>query len=166
VAGTLKELLDGASEFFTAKPERARQTVSVGCELVGVTEVAVKAGKHTLTVDEPKFAGGGDAGASPVNLVLAALAACEAIMYRCFSERLEIPFESLRVEVEGDIDLRGGLACADVSAGFTDVRVIIHLEGPESAERYEELHRVVGSNCPVLDTLTQPVNVSTELQIG
>jgi uncharacterized OsmC-like protein len=166
MAGTLKELLDGASEFFTAKPEHARQTLKVGCELVGTTEVAVKAGKHTITVDEPKFAGGTDKGQSPTSLVLSALGACEAIMYRCFSERLEIPFDTLRVEVEGDLDLRGGLACGDVSAGFTDVRITIHLEGPEPAERYEELHRTVGANCPVLDTFAQAVSVSTELQLA
>ena len=100
-------------------------------------------------------------------MTLASLVACEAIIYRFYSERFRIPFDELSVQVEGDLDLRGGLDIEDVRARVPGDSPGRASEGKrEPRDRYEALHEVVARNCPVLDSLRNPVRVSTTLRIG
>jgi hypothetical protein len=46
------------------------------------------------------------------------------------------------------------------------VRVTVTVEGPETAERYEELRRSVDAHCPLLDMFTHPVAVERILEVG
>jgi putative redox protein len=47
----------------------------------------VKAGSHTITVDEPENEGGGDMGPSPQELLAAALASCTAVTMEMYAQR-------------------------------------------------------------------------------
>lgn len=62
--------------------------------------VAIAAGHHALTADEPKALGGGDSGASPFGLVLSGLGACTAITLRMYAERKKWPLRGLKVEMK------------------------------------------------------------------
>lgn len=62
--------------------------------------VAIAAGHHALTADEPKALGGGDTGASPFGLVLSGLGACTAITLRMYAERKKWPLRGLKVEMK------------------------------------------------------------------
>lgn len=53
--------------------------------------VAIAAGHHRLTADEPKGLGGGDVGASPFGYVLSGLGACSAITLRMYCEHKAWP---------------------------------------------------------------------------
>jgi putative redox protein len=69
--------------------------------------------------------------------------------------------------VEGDLDVRGVLGLdPHAPAGPTAVRCVVTVEGPEEAERYEELRRSVDTHCPVLDVFTMPLAVERSLEIG
>ncbi len=166
IASKLKDVLEGIVRLYTKRPERGASTLKISGGLVGTTEMSFDVGGHTVTFDEPKPAGGTDLGPTPTKMTLAVLGACEAVIYRYFSELLEIPFDDLSVDVEGDLDFRGGLGWDEVRSGFSEIRMTVHLSGPESPERYQELHRRVGTNCPVLDTIANPVRVETSLEIS
>jgi hypothetical protein len=58
--------------------------------LVGITEVDVRTGAHTFTVDEPPALGGADVAANPVQYALASLGSCQAITYRFWAEQLGV----------------------------------------------------------------------------
>jgi putative redox protein len=62
--------------------------------------VAIAAGHHGLTADEPKAIGGGDRGPSPFALVASGLGACTAITLRMYAERKEWPLTGLTVELK------------------------------------------------------------------
>jgi uncharacterized OsmC-like protein len=133
--------------------------------LVGITEVDVRTGTHTFKVDEPPALGGADVAANPVQYALASLGSCQAITYRFWAEQLGIPFDTLTVRLEGDLDIRGFFGFDDtVRPGFTAIRVEVAVTGPESAERYQELAAAVDAHCPVLDLFANPVPVTRTLQ--
>ena len=53
-----------------------------------------------------------------------------------------------------------------VRAGFSDIRLTVTRTGPESDERYQELHEVVDKHCPVLDLFVDPTPVSIAVVKG
>jgi putative redox protein len=78
--------------------------------------VAIEAGGHRIVSDEPVARGGGNAGASPYDLLLSSLAACTAITLRMYGERKQWDLKIVTVDVryfrEGDserIERRLGL---------------------------------------------------------
>lgn len=145
-------------------PEAAQVTFSVGAELTEGLRMDVDIRKHRITVDEPKALGGTDEGPNPVELVLAALTTCQAITYRVWAMKLGIALDSVHVEADGDIDLRGFFGVDDsVRPGYSAVRLRVKLDGPESAERYAELADAVDGHCPVLDFTGNPVPLERTL---
>jgi uncharacterized OsmC-like protein len=77
-----------------------------------------------------------------------------------------MPIDALRVEVQGDIDLRGFIGLADaLRPGFGRVRIRVTISGPEPLERYEALRRTVDEHCPVLDLFANRVPVETTIAV-
>ncbi|MDT7673028.1 MAG: hypothetical protein QOD82_930 [Pseudonocardiales bacterium] len=122
---------------------------------------------HEVQVDEPPSLGGVDSAPNPVETALAGLLSCQVVTYRFWAAKLDIPLDDVRVETEGDLDVRGFLGLRDgVRPGLGAVRVKVRLTGPASPEQYRELHAAVDEHCPVLDLFTNPTPVSTELVTG
>jgi putative redox protein len=67
-------------------------------------DVDVDEGAHSLLVDEPVAAGGGDAGPSPTRLVAAGLASCIAITIEMYAERKGWDVGQVEVSVEVEYD--------------------------------------------------------------
>lgn len=128
------------------------------------TGVAIR--HFNFVVDEPHALGGTDLGPNPVELVLAALGACQEIVYSTYATLLNIPIERLHVEVSGDIDPRGFFGVADVSAGFESILYEVYLDSPSSAEHVRELVRIVNKNCPVLDILQRALPVQGRVELN
>lgn len=163
---SIAAVIDGTTQAVAADPANAQAQVRAEGHLVGDTEVALRTGRHSITVDEPAALGGEDAGASPVDHALVALASCQAITYRFWAEKLGIALDDVEIKVDADIDMRGFFGLDDtVRAGFGDVRVQVTPKGPETAERYEELARAVDEHCPVLDLFANPTSISTTLAV-
>lgn len=164
MANDLKTILDRTASAIAGDPSLAAARLSAGCDLVGVTEVDVRLGNEVIKADQPPALGGNDAGPKPVEFALAALGSCQAMTYRFWSEKLGIRIDGIRVDVEGDLDVRGILGLRDeVRPGFGAVRVNVQISGPEPHQRYEELQRAVNGHCPVLDVFTTPVPVATTM---
>ena len=148
-------------------PEKAHVVFTAQGTLVGVTEVDIKTGAHSFTVDEPPALGGADVAANPVQYALASLGSCQAITYRFWAAQLGVELDSITVRVDGDLDLRGFFGVDDgVRPGFSGVHVEVTVAGPESEERYAELAAAVDEYCPVLDLFKNPVPVSRALVIS
>jgi uncharacterized OsmC-like protein len=164
---SIRVVIDQTRSAVEADTANAQVQVSAGGHLVGPTEVELRTGRHSITVDEPPALGGEDRAASPVNQALVALASCQAITYRFWAEQLGIALDDVDVDVDADLDLRGFFGLDDtVRSGFGDVRVKVTPKGPETAERYDELARAVDAHCPVLDLFANATPVTTSLAVA
>ncbi|MFU0788476.1 OsmC family protein [Virgibacillus proomii] len=122
-------------------------------------QVKVKSRNFEITVDEPNNLGGTDTGMNPVEMVLGALGACQAIVARVFARKFKIEFSDFWVELEGDLDPDGFMHKADVRKGYSEIRYNIHIKTDAPKEKVEEFVAFIEDTCPVGDTLANPVNM-------
>jgi len=154
MAAELKDIFATLQSHLRERPDEAAATFGAATrQLDGLrSEAAIR--DFRLTVDEPPALGGRDAGPNPVELVLAALGACQEITYRLYADSLGIPLNHVSVKVEGRLDLRGFFAVEDgVRPGFRDIRATVEIDSPAGAEEIERLKATVDRQCPVLDIL-------------
>lgn len=114
--------------------------------------------------DEPHSLGGTDEGPNPVEYVLGALAACQEIVVKAHATALGVNVTEVRVDVEGDLDLNGLLNLSNARAGFKQVTFKTTIKTDETDEEKRELiEQLTLNNCPVLDTIQNPVSVNAEI---
>lgn len=160
----LKTKIGNVRQAFSETPQRAAATFSVAAQLNAGLKCETRMRTHEVIVDEPSSLGGEDAGPNPVELVLAALAACQEITYKAYAAALDIPIEGITIKLDGDIDLRGFLGLDDsVRSGFHTISGTVDIQSSASAEQLKSLKETVDAHCPVLDMLTVPVKVALAL---
>ena len=162
-----KQLISDTQAAFRAQPEAAKATFRSSSRLTEGFRSEVSIRQHRLAADEPAALGGADSGPNPVELILAALGTCQEITYRAYATAMGISLESVSVELEGDIDLRGFFAVDEsVRSGYQKIRGTVRIESSASEAELEKLRAVVDAHCPVLDILTNKVPVSLNLSIN
>lgn len=147
-------------------PEPPVVTFAAATALVDEYRTSVQIRDFALEVDEPPLIGGTDTGPTPVELVLAALGTCQEIVYATYARVLGIPIDGVAVNAEGRVDLRGFFGVAEVPAGFQDVTFTVDIASPAPAEDVARLVEAVNAHCPVLDILTQPVQVQGAVRLN
>lgn len=151
-------------ERITANPASAQLTYTVKGQGEGSVASTITAGKHSFIVDEPAALAGDDVAASPVEFALGALISCQIVVYRLYAQNLGIEIDSITAKAEGDLDVKGLFGIdASVRPGFSAIRLAINVTGPESDERYAELHAAVDAHCPVLDLFANATPVEVTL---
>lgn len=122
-------------------------------------QVKATSRQFEITIDEPKELGGTDTGMNPVELTLAALGACQAIVARVYARKFKIEFDDLWIDVEGDLDTDGFMNKTDVRRGYSDIRFNIHIATDAPREKVQEFVAFIEKTCPVGDTIANPVNL-------
>ena len=97
--------------------------------------------------------------AEPVEQLLGSLGNCLAVGYAANASVAGITIRDLRIDLEGDLDLHAFLGLADGHAGFSAIRVAVHLDTDADEAAVAELHRKVAATSPVGQTLSQPIPV-------
>lgn len=117
-----------------------------------------------LDSDEPALLFGEDNGASPVEYVLHALAACltTSLIYHAAAKGIQI--DEVESKLEGNLDLRGFLGLADVRNGYQDIRVTFRIKADAPEERLRELCEVAQRRSPVFDMVSSSVPVVVVLE--
>jgi putative redox protein len=116
----------------------------------------VKAGDHTLTVDEPIDAGGQDEGPSPQELLAAALASCTAVTMEMYAQRKGWDTSGLEVDVEYTPAERG---CP------TKFELVLKMPPHLDEEQIERL-QVIAAKCPVHRTLEGEVMFEERVELA
>jgi putative redox protein len=103
----------------------------------------VKAGDHTITVDEPVASGGQDEGPSPQELLAAALASCTAVTMEMYAQRKGWDTSGLAVDVQYTPAERGAP---------TKFELVLKMPAHLDEAQIERL-QVIAAKCPVHRTL-------------
>jgi uncharacterized OsmC-like protein len=121
--------------------------------------------RFEIDADEPEMLLGTDTGPNATEMLLHALASClnTSFVYQASARGIEI--DSLELEVEGDLDLRGFMGVDPaVRNGFQQIRVTFRVVSEASPEEIEELCQAAQDRSPVYDTLVKGTRVRVELE--
>lgn len=117
-----------------------------------------------IHVDEPRQLGGTNRYPNPQETLFAALNACMAVGYVALCAHEGIELESLRIETEGDIDLRGFLGLDEtVKPGYEQIRYAVHIKGNATPAQFEKIHQAVMKTSPNYFNLRNPVPLQSRL---
>jgi uncharacterized OsmC-like protein len=120
----------------------------------------------TISIDEPTELGGTNQFANPQEYLLAAMNGCIMVGYvvGCSMEGIEL--EELRIETEGDIDLRGFLGLdPNVKPGYDEISYTVHIKGNGTPEQYQKVHETVCASSPNRFNVANEIKLNSRLVV-
>lgn len=171
--GVNLEALLGARAALTEAPAAAQFTWRAECDWVGgvhsrstvsgffgLGEEQAHSTVFVIDSDHPPQFAATDAGATPIEIVLAALASCLSGGIASVAQNRGIQLHSVKAKVEGDMDMYGVLGIdADVRNGFTAIRVSFEIDADASPEDIAAIVAQSQKRSAVFDIITNPTNV-------
>ena len=111
--------------------------------------------------DHPAVLCGSDAGPTPVEWLLHALASCLTAGIANIAAARGIKLSKVEATIEGDIDLRGILGLSkDVRNGYQGINVSFEIDGDATPNQLEQIVMQSKARSAVFDVLTHGVPVS------
>lgn len=121
----------------------------------------VRVGSHRLAADEPVAFGGTDTGASPYDLLLAALGSCTSMTIGLYARRKNWPLQNVTVSLRHSKIHAVDCAECETKKGKIDrIDREIQLTGSLTDEQRARLMEIADL-CPVHRTLTSEINIKT-----
>jgi uncharacterized OsmC-like protein len=122
--------------------------------------------RFTFDIDEPYELGGSNRFANPQEHLIAALNACMTVGYVAQCAVRGITLESLAIETEGEIDLRGFLGIdPNVANGYESLRYTVRIKGDGTREQFAEIHDAVMATSPNFYNVSRPVALKPTLVV-
>ena len=153
------------SDAITADPVKADTTWSASVLWdVGFRTTTSIRDFAPFATDEPEGLGGGDSAPNPVEQLLGALGSCLAIGYAANATAAGIEIDNLRIDVEGDLNLKSFLGLEPGLAEYDTLRATVHITSDADDKAIAALHKTVVATSPVGHTLAAAVPLEIELQ--
>jgi uncharacterized OsmC-like protein len=122
--------------------------------------------QFSIDIDEPRELGGTNRFANPQEHLIAALNACMTVGYVAQCAVRGIILESLEIETDGEIDLRGFLGIDPaVLRGFENLSYVVRIKGSGTKEEFAEIHEAVMATSPNFYNVSQPVALEPTLVV-
>ena len=97
---------------------------------------------------------------------MAGLNACMTVGYVAGCSVRGIELESLSIETEGSLDLRGFLGIdKNVPPGYEEIRYTVRIKGNGTPEQFEEIHKTVMATSPNYWNLSRPIRLTPTLVV-
>ncbi len=162
----LGEIVKSRIGLFERKPSAAVYNPKVSSRHIEklYTETTVR--DHTVKIDYAEPAGGTNKGPNPIEMLLSAFGACVEAAFCEFAEYKGYKIDSISIDVEGTLDLRGLFMVGDVPARFQNVKYTFNIETTHDRDEVMALAREVLAHCPVVDSLVNPVTVEGDIRIN
>jgi uncharacterized OsmC-like protein len=122
--------------------------------------------RFSIDIDEPHELGGSNRFANPQEHLIAALNACMTVGYVAQCAVRGIILESLAIETDGEIDLRGFLGIDPaVPQGYENLSYTVRIKGNGTKEQFAEVHKAVMATSPNFYNLSRPVVLKPALVV-
>jgi uncharacterized OsmC-like protein len=162
----VREILERNARAVTLRPGVARHTGRTRVRLQPGLECRITDGDWTLTAGMGAASGGSNAGPSPGTFGRGALGSCLALGIASWAARLDVPIDTLEVQVEADYDVRGELGVSDdVPPGYTQVRYIVTIGSRAPEADVRRVLETAEKYNPFLDVFARANDVRREVRI-
>jgi uncharacterized OsmC-like protein len=122
--------------------------------------------RFSIDIDEPCEIGGTNRFANPQEHLLAALNACMMVGYVAQCAARGITLESLKIEIDGEIDLRGFLGIDPaVPPGYENLSYTVRIKGSGSKAEFAEIHEAVMATSPNVHNVSRLVDLKPTLVV-
>ena len=119
-----------------------------------------------IDIDEPCELGGTNRFANPQEYLIAALNACMVVGYAAQCAVRGITLESLEIETNGEIDLRGFLGIDPaVLPGYENLNYTVRIKGSGTKAEFAEIHAAVMATSPNFYNMSRPVTLRPTLVV-
>ena len=125
----------------------------------GFLKQEITAGTHQFIADEPREAGGTDAGPDPYSYLLAALGACTSMTLQLYARRKQWPLEKVTVRLHNNRIHAADCNTCSTTEGMVDrIERVISLTGPLTDEQKTRLLEIA-DKCPLHKTITSEISI-------
>jgi organic hydroperoxide reductase OsmC/OhrA len=122
--------------------------------------------QFSIDIDEPRELGGTNRFANPQEHLIAALNACMMVGYVAQCAVHGITLESLEIETDGEIDLRGFLGIDPaVPPGYENLSYTVRIKGSGTKDEFAKIHQAVMATSPNFYNLSRPVALKPTLVV-
>ncbi|MCC5951444.1 MAG: OsmC family protein [Acidimicrobiia bacterium] len=172
------DFLRSARDMLTAQPEaaafewRVRNTwvngthsTSVCRDFHGLAAEQEHRSTFIFDTDHPEIFASADNGATPTEVVLAALAGCLTAGVAAVAQQRDIQLRSVSAEVVATSDVRGVLGIdPDIRNGFSRVDVTYAIDADATDDDIRALVAQSQKRSAVFDIVTNPTNVAVDVR--
>jgi putative redox protein len=137
----------------------AEKTLTIKSESKAGIRVETSVRDFEFVTDQPEEKNGTNKGPTPVEYLLGSLGSCICITCRMIADRMGMKIDSVKTEVEGDIDYEGMVNPDEVRPGVGEIRMKVDLNGDLYEEGKQKIVERAEQSCPVTDTLKNQVNI-------
>jgi len=119
-----------------------------------------------IGIDEPLELRGTNTSPNPVELLLAALGGCVALVYSGYAKKFGIEIENLVINLEGDI-IPGNWVDegGKERRGFKQIRYEVQIKTEAPEEKVHQLHELVEERCPISDMLVNQTEIKGSVSL-
>jgi uncharacterized OsmC-like protein len=170
---TLQALVDGVS----AHPRNAIAKFAVSTAWKGGTRSETRVDgwelggtrlpkSFKINCDEPPELCGGNSQPNPQEYLMAAFNACMMVGYVAGASMKGIRLDSVEIESEGELDLRGFLGLdSSIKPGYEKIHYTVRIKGDGSAEQFREIHETVIATSPNRWNIANPIRLTSDLVV-
>lgn len=127
-------------------------------------KVLCKSREFEFLIDEPENYGGTNEGMTPVEALLNTLGACKAIVAKSFARRYKMRINSIRIEIEGELDTDGFTGKNPAAKiGFSKIITNFYIDADNTDKEIEDYIAFINRTCPVQDTIINAPKMITNI---
>jgi uncharacterized OsmC-like protein len=137
---------------------------SVNAKSENDTKTVVETRGFRMTIDEPENLGGTNAGANPVEYLLASLSGCLNVVGHIVAREMGFHLKGMEIALEGDLDpAKFAGKVTDERAGYKEIRVTVKPDADADTETLEKWVEAIEQRCPVSDNLSHATPLDIKL---
>jgi uncharacterized OsmC-like protein len=123
--------------------------------------------RFRIESDEPTELCGNNTQPNPQEYLMAAFNACMMVGYVAGASIRGIELESVEIETQGELDLRGFLGLdKTVKPGYESMHYVVRIRGNGTPQQFKEIHDTVIATSPNRWNIANPINLTSELIVA